>query len=153
MAPPGRKLGTRTLSRRNRFRFPSGDETSGAGGGTFPCHVIATQAISGKLLDRTSPYCPLPIATVLNVNRHSADLTHPADGRPRAHSAPVSIAGAIGTGSARMLWGEACHMGEEILKLLGELGATAQDDDTRLGAEQIKARSGAASFQNPTSDT
>jgi hypothetical protein len=40
-------------------------------------------------------------------------------------------------------------MSEEILKLLGELGATAQDVAARLGAEQIKARSGASSFQHP----
>jgi hypothetical protein len=40
-------------------------------------------------------------------------------------------------------------MSEEILKLLGELGATAQDIAARLGAERIKARKGATSFQNP----
>jgi hypothetical protein len=40
-------------------------------------------------------------------------------------------------------------MSEEILKLLGELGATAQDVAARLGAERIKARKGATSFQNP----
>jgi hypothetical protein len=40
-------------------------------------------------------------------------------------------------------------MSEEILKLLGELGATAQDVAARLGAERIKARKGASSFQNP----
>jgi hypothetical protein len=40
-------------------------------------------------------------------------------------------------------------MSEEILKLLGELGATAQDVAARLGAEWIKARKGATSFQNP----
>jgi hypothetical protein len=40
-------------------------------------------------------------------------------------------------------------MSEEILRLLGELGATAQDVAARLGAERITARKGAASFQNP----
>jgi hypothetical protein len=40
-------------------------------------------------------------------------------------------------------------MSEEILKLLGELGATAQDVAARLGAERITARKGATSFQNP----
>jgi hypothetical protein len=40
-------------------------------------------------------------------------------------------------------------MREEILILLGELGATAQDVAARLGAERIKARKGATSFQNP----
>ena len=40
-------------------------------------------------------------------------------------------------------------MSEEILKLLGELGATAQDVAARLGAERIKARNGATSLQNP----
>src|SRR5262245_52435836 len=44
---------------------------------------------------------------------------------------------------------EACRMSEEILKLLGELGATAQDVAARLGAERITARKGATSFQNP----
>jgi hypothetical protein len=38
---------------------------------------------------------------------------------------------------------------EEALKFLGELGPTAQDVAARLGAERIKARKGAASFQNP----
>jgi hypothetical protein len=40
-------------------------------------------------------------------------------------------------------------MTEEIHKLLGELGPTAQDVAARLGAEGIKARKGATSFQNP----
>jgi hypothetical protein len=44
---------------------------------------------------------------------------------------------------------EASQMSEEILKLLGELGATAQDVAARLGADRIKARKGATSFQNP----
>jgi len=44
---------------------------------------------------------------------------------------------------------EACLMREEILNLLGEPGATAQDVAARLGAERIKARKGATSFQNP----
>ena len=40
-------------------------------------------------------------------------------------------------------------MSEEILKLLCELGATAQDVAARLGTERITARKGATSFQNP----
>jgi hypothetical protein len=40
-------------------------------------------------------------------------------------------------------------MSEEIVKLLGELGPTAQDVAARLGAERIKACKGATSFQNP----
>jgi len=40
-------------------------------------------------------------------------------------------------------------MSEEILRLLGELGATAQDVAARFGAERIKARKGATSLQNP----
>ena len=40
-------------------------------------------------------------------------------------------------------------MSGEILKLLGELGPTAQDVAARLGAERIKARKGVTSYQNP----
>src|SRR5262245_20655973 len=44
---------------------------------------------------------------------------------------------------------EACRVSEELLKLLGGLGATPQDIAARLSAEGIRAQRGSPSFQNP----
>jgi hypothetical protein len=40
-------------------------------------------------------------------------------------------------------------MREELIRLLGGLGATPQDVAARLGAEGIKGQRGSPSFQNP----
>jgi hypothetical protein len=44
---------------------------------------------------------------------------------------------------------EICRMSEELLRLLGGLGATPQDIAAKLGAEGIRGQRRSPSFQNP----
>ena len=69
-----------------------------------------------------------------------------ADGTRRAWLVFMSVAVVLGTPSAPY---PRCRMNEELLKLLGGLGATPQDIAARLGAEGIRGQRGSPSFHNP----